>query len=62
VPLIPNGCDCFGCCHVDTPNGLKDYYLDSSPGCALDDLGACNSCTFQEQCAKTGCCKAIVPG
>lgn len=51
VPLIPNGCDCFGCCHVDTPNGIKDYYLDSSGDCALDNLGACNSCTFQEQCA-----------
>lgn len=51
VPLIPNGCDCFGCCHVDTPNGVQDYYLDSSGACALDNLAACNHCTFQEQCA-----------
>jgi hypothetical protein len=51
VPLIPNGCDCFGCCHIATPDGVQDYYLDSSDACALDDLEACNHCTFQEQCA-----------
>jgi hypothetical protein len=51
VKYIPNGCDCFGCCHVTTPDGIVDYYLDSSDECALDNLAACNQCTFQEQCA-----------
>ncbi len=51
VPLIPNGCDCFGCCHIDTPEGVQDLYLDSSPECALGNLAACNRCTFEVQCA-----------
>lgn len=50
VPLIPNGCDCFGCCHINTPNGMIDIYLGSSPECSFSDLGACEQCTFQEGC------------
>jgi cysteine-rich repeat protein len=46
IPLIPNGCDCFGCCQI----GDEFYYLDSSPDCALDNLGACEACTFYEDC------------
>jgi hypothetical protein len=47
VPLIPNGCDCFGCCQV----GDQFVYLNSNPQCGLDNLDACNSCTFFPQCA-----------
>jgi hypothetical protein len=50
VPIIPNGCDCFGCCHIETPNGMRDIYLGSSPLCSLGNLDACESCTFQEGC------------
>jgi cysteine-rich repeat protein len=45
VPLVPNGCDCFGCCEI---NG-QFVYLDGA-NCTLDDLDSCNSCTFYENC------------
>jgi len=47
VPLVPNGCDCFGCCQI----GAKFYYLNSGPNCSLDNLAACNQCTFFDNCA-----------
>jgi cysteine-rich repeat protein len=46
VPLVPNGCDCFGCCEI----AGQYVYLDSSPDCALDNLEGCESCTFYENC------------
>ena len=49
VPLIPNGCDCFGCCQI----AGKFFYLNSNPQCSLDNLAACNTCTFNNQCANT---------
>jgi hypothetical protein len=49
-PLIPNGCDCFGCCHVETPNGTVDIFLGSGPDCSLSNLDACGKCTFQDSC------------
>ena len=45
VPLVPNGCDCFGCCEI----AGQFVYLDGAE-CALDDLEACESCTFFEGC------------
>jgi cysteine-rich repeat protein len=45
VPLIPNGCDCFGCCEIDG----QLVYLDGA-ACALDNLDGCQSCTFFENC------------
>ena len=45
-PLVPNGCDCFGCCQI----GDKFVYLDSNPECSIDNLDACNTCTFFESC------------
>jgi cysteine-rich repeat protein len=45
VPLLPNGCDCFGCCEI---NG-QFVYLDGAQ-CALNDLDSCQSCTFFENC------------
>ena len=45
VPLVPNGCDCFGCCQIDG----QFVYLDGAD-CALDNLDACQSCTFYENC------------
>ena len=45
-PITPNGCDCFGCCEIA---GMF-IYLDSSPDCSLDNLEACEPCTFFEGC------------
>jgi hypothetical protein len=49
VPLVPNGCDCFGCCEIEG----QMIYLDGSPDCRLDNLDACQSCTFNELCPNT---------
>jgi cysteine-rich repeat protein len=46
VPLVPNGCDCFGCCQI----GEKFVYLDSNPQCNINNLDACNACTFFPSC------------
>ncbi|EDM80965.1 putative lipoprotein [Plesiocystis pacifica SIR-1] len=46
-PLVPNGCDCFGCCEVDG----QFVYLDSSPSCSIDNLAGCEPCTYYEDCA-----------
>jgi cysteine-rich repeat protein len=45
VPMVPNGCDCFGCCEIDG----QFVYLDGAE-CALNNLDACQSCTFYENC------------
>jgi cysteine-rich repeat protein len=45
VPLIPNGCDCFGCCEIEG----QFVYLDGA-ACALNNLDGCQSCTFFENC------------
>jgi hypothetical protein len=48
---VPNGCDCFGCCSVLTPNGEVNIFLNSSPECSLLNLEACTECTPQiEDC------------
>ncbi|HLT36307.1 MAG TPA: DUF4215 domain-containing protein [Enhygromyxa sp.] len=46
VPITPNGCDCFGCCLIQG----QYIYLDSSPECSMDNLDACNNCTFFDVC------------
>jgi cysteine-rich repeat protein len=46
VPLVPNGCDCFGCCFIDG----EYWYLDASEECSLNNLEACEHCTFFEGC------------
>jgi cysteine-rich repeat protein len=46
VPLVPNGCDCFGCCQI----AGEFIYLDSNPQCSMDNLDACNNCTFFDNC------------
>jgi hypothetical protein len=45
VPAVPNGCDCFGCCEIDG----QFVYLAGAE-CALDNLDACQGCTFFEEC------------
>lgn len=53
LPLVPNGCDCFGCCEVKTSSGSKFIYLGSSDGCDLAHLDNCGSCTFNTQCSNS---------
>ncbi|WP_106391723.1 hypothetical protein [Enhygromyxa salina] len=45
TPLVPNGCDCFGCCEIEG----QFVYLDGAE-CSLENLDACQSCTFFENC------------
>ncbi|HEY8377223.1 MAG TPA: hypothetical protein VIK91_12070 [Nannocystis sp.] len=50
-PYVPNGCDCFGCCTVSTPDGEVHIFLNSGPECSLLNLEACAPCTPQiEEC------------
>jgi hypothetical protein len=46
---VPPGCDCFGCCTI-TKDGMDyDVYI-GSPGCSIDMIQNCQSCTKQEVC------------
>ncbi len=54
-PFVPPGCDCFGCCTVQTPEGPVDIFLNSDPDCALDNLDACQPCTSQIDDCGTPC-------
>lgn len=49
--LVPNGCDCLGCCAFQTPNGPQNALL--LPGCSYADIGdpvKCPPCTQQPSC------------
>ena len=50
--LVPNGCDCFGCCQIPgAPNAIR-----LSPTCTaakFNDPVACPPCTQVTQCANT---------
>jgi hypothetical protein len=49
--FTPPGCDCFGCCTVETPSGPVHVFLNSGPDCSFDNLDGCQSCTPQiEEC------------
>ncbi|MEO8182300.1 MAG: hypothetical protein ABI895_25985, partial [Deltaproteobacteria bacterium] len=51
-PLVPNGCDCFGCCSVQLPGqGHVDVLLNDS--CSLDAIGDADACP---PCTKTTAC------
>jgi hypothetical protein len=55
APFVPPGCDCFGCCTVQTPKGPVDIFLNSGPDCSLDNLDACQTCTSQIDDCGTPC-------
>jgi hypothetical protein len=49
-PLVPNGCDCFGCCLIPS----LGYSIHLDPGCTADQFGnpaKCPVCTQVTQCA-----------
>jgi hypothetical protein len=51
-PLVPNGCDCFGCCEVRLPTG-QSVNITLSDSCSLDSIGdteACQRCTPNAAC------------
>jgi hypothetical protein len=55
LPLVPNGCDCFGCCEL--PGGSGDYHFigigAGEAGCQrdnLDDPTSCPPCTPVTSC------------
>ncbi len=54
-PLVPNGCDCFGCCEV--PGAPTPIWLGSTDGgaptCSLATVGdptKCHPCTLVSSC------------
>ena len=52
-PLTQNGCDCFGCCTVQLPNGDTVDVVEAAT-CSLaniDDSEACPRCAKNEACA-----------
>jgi hypothetical protein len=63
APLTPNGCDCFGCCTVDTADGPID--IQGATTCSVanvDDEEACPRCVRSDACGNTcGRCE-LCPG
>jgi hypothetical protein len=58
-PLVPNGCDCFGCCEVFLPaGGSVTVFIGSEddsgdPSCTMadvDDPSVCHPCTQVPAC------------
>ncbi len=55
LPLVPNGCDCFGCCELPARSG-EYHYVGAGLGSlrclldSLDDPRACPPCTPVEGC------------
>jgi len=48
LPLVPNGCDCFGCCEFEDDS--EEFFFIGSPGCTVDSLENCDPCTHVESC------------
>lgn len=63
APLVPNGCDCFGCCTVQDGDKTVDITLSAS--CSLDNIDdekACPRCVKTDTCGNTcGHCE-LCPG
>jgi len=62
--LVPNGCDCFGCCGVHRGSVVKNVLLGST-SCnvdTLDEPSACTACVPSSECANPcGTCE-LCPG
>jgi hypothetical protein len=46
MPIVANGCDCFGCCEI----AGQFRHLDDLGDCSADNLEACPSCTPHPSC------------
>jgi hypothetical protein len=61
APLVPNGCDCFGCCEVHVAGNVHTVYLGTQDAggngsCninVVDDPVLCNPCTQVQACINT---------
>lgn len=61
APLVPNGCDCFGCCEIPIGMTTVTVYLGSADAdgvgtCNIDvveDPTLCNPCTQVDACLNT---------
>jgi cysteine-rich repeat protein len=45
LPLVPSGCDCFGCCEI-----AGQYIYLAGAACALDTIDTCETCTPNQFC------------
>ncbi len=63
LPHTPNGCDCFGCCDVQTPAGTVSVLLrDSCSLLSIADSDACPRCLPATDCRnECGRCE-LCPG
>jgi hypothetical protein len=58
-PLVPNGCDCFGCCELPAGSGRYVWLgseEENGAGCTdetLDDPALCRPCTQVPSCTNT---------
>jgi cysteine-rich repeat protein len=54
LPLLPNGCDCYGCCELDGQTvklNSGSYFGSDSYGCCdLDNLDLCQTCELRLDC------------
>lgn len=50
LPLVPNGCDCFGCCELEPMENEGVYRFIGSEGCSIDNIEACDPCTPVPSC------------
>ena len=46
---IPNGCDCFGCCHIMVDGIPYDIFI-GDPDCDAENIETCASCHPQASC------------
>jgi hypothetical protein len=66
-PFVPNGCDCFGCCEVNTGTAAhpSSVFVSINSGCDFDniqDTTACPRCVQTAACVNTcGECE-LCPG
>jgi len=64
TPLVPNGCDCFGCCGIWREGTIKNILLGSSSctSATLDNPQLCTPCIPSAECANPcGRCE-LCPG
>jgi hypothetical protein len=69
LPLVPNGCDCFGCCELPRDSGQFHFMGAGGPGeqgcqrAKLDDPIACPPCTQVKSCLnRCDACETCVGG
>jgi hypothetical protein len=63
LPRTPNGCDCFGCCEVQTPDGpLAVLLADTCSLDLIDDKKACPRCEISPDCRNECATCELCPG